>query len=189
VTGRRVLAGTAGVERADDGGIATYHLHVDGALHPVAGAWIGESLLTVLRDRLGFTAVKDACEQGRCGSCSVLVDGRLVAACTMLAADASDTRVTTVAGLPAGGPARAVRAAFLREGAVQCGFCTPGFVVAVTELLSRRPDADEDEIRESLAGNICRCTGYGRIIAAIRAAQDTLRGGAPDRAPGVENTR
>nr|WP_131785126.1 (2Fe-2S)-binding protein [Protofrankia symbiont of Coriaria ruscifolia] len=150
----------------------SYQLYIDGSLREVTDVWFGESLLRVLRDQLGVLSVKDACEQGRCGSCSVLMDGRLVTSCTVLAADAADAQVTTVAGLGVGGPARAVQAAFLAHGAVQCGFCTPGFVVAVTDLLARRPDADEDEIRESLAGNICRCTGYGRIIAAIRSVQD-----------------
>ena len=153
-----------------------YRLRVDGTLRTVDGAWLGDSLLVVLRDRLGITSVKDGCEQGRCGSCSVLLDDRLVAACTVLAADAVDARVTTLAGLPADGLAPAVGAAFLRAGAVQCGFCTPGFIVAVTDLLGRRPDAAEDEVREALAGNICRCTGYGRIVAAVRAIQDELRG-------------
>ncbi|WP_370651740.1 (2Fe-2S)-binding protein [Frankia sp. Cj3] len=153
----------------------SYQLYIDGGMRLVADAWLAESLLGVLRDHLGVMSVKDACEQGRCGSCSVLMDGRLVASCTVLAADAAGAVVTTVAGLGAGGPARAVRAAFLAHGAVQCGFCTPGFVVAVTDLLARRPDADEDEIREALAGNICRCTGYGRIMAAIRSIQDTRR--------------
>nr|WP_232292126.1 (2Fe-2S)-binding protein [Frankia sp. QA3] len=146
-------------------------MHVDGFLRTVSGAWIGDSLLTVLRDVLGVTAVKDACEQGRCGACSVLLDGRLAASCTVLAADADGSRVVTVAGLGGSGLTRAVRAMFLAEGAVQCGFCTPGFVVAVTDLLTRHPDADEEEIREALAGNICRCTGYGRIVAAVRAVQ------------------
>jgi carbon-monoxide dehydrogenase small subunit len=167
----------------DDGGVVTYHLRVDGVRHTVSAVWVGDSLLTVLRDALGVTSVKDACEQGRCGACSVLLDGRLVASCTVLAADADDATVTTVAGLGTAGPAGAVREAFLAEGAVQCGFCTPGFVVAVTDLLTRSPHADEEEIRESLAGNICRCTGYGRILAAVKAVQaerGTLpSGGAP----------
>ena len=149
----------------------TYRLYVDGFPRTVSGAWVGDSLLTVLRDVLGVTTVKDGCEQGRCGACSVLLDGRLAAACTVLAADADGARVLTVAGLGTVGLARAVRAMFLAEGAVQCGFCTPGFVVAVTDLLTRRPDAGEDELREALAGNLCRCTGYGRILAAIRAVQ------------------
>jgi carbon-monoxide dehydrogenase small subunit len=153
---------------------ATYHLRVDGVLRSVAGAWLADSLLTVLRERLGITGVKDGCEQGRCGSCSVLLDEKLVAACTVLAADAVDARVTTLAGLPADGLGPLVQAAFLRAGAVQCGFCTPGFVVAVTDLLTRRPAASEQEIREELAGNLCRCTGYGRILAAVHAVQADL---------------
>jgi len=148
----------------------SYPLTVDGVTWRVRDAPLTASLLTVLREQLGITSVKDACEQGRCGSCSVLLDGTLVTACTVLAADASECRVTTVAGLPADGPADAVRRAFAEAGAVQCGFCAPGFVVAVTDLLTRRPSAGEEEIRTGLAGNICRCTGYGRILAAIRAA-------------------
>jgi aerobic carbon-monoxide dehydrogenase small subunit len=150
----------------------SYRLSVDGTRRDVTDAWVGASLLSVLRDHIGITSVKDACEQGRCGSCSVLLDGRLVASCTVLAADAEGCEVTTVAGLAASGPARAVRAAFLAHGAVQCGYCTPGMIVAVTDLLRRRPDADADEIREGLAGNVCRCTGYGRIVAAVQAVQD-----------------
>nr|WP_261567127.1 (2Fe-2S)-binding protein [Frankia gtarii] len=146
-------------------------MNVDGFLRSVNAARIEDSLLTVLRDVLGVTAVKDACEQGRCGACSVLLDGRLAASCTVLAADADGSRVVTVAGLGGAGLTRAIRAMFLAEGAVQCGFCTPGFVVAVTDLLTRHPDADEGEIREALSGNICRCTGYGRILAAVRAVQ------------------
>ena len=175
--GDHIGAQTGGhaAEDAEDAPVAqAFHLHVDGTLRTVTGAWLGDSLLTVLRERLGITSVKDGCEQGRCGSCSVLLDGRLVAACATLAADAADARVTTLAGLPPDGLAIAVQAAFLRHGAVQCGFCTPGFVVAVTDLLDRRPDASDDEIREALAGNICRCTGYGRILAAVRAVRADL---------------
>ncbi|WP_045877648.1 (2Fe-2S)-binding protein [Pseudofrankia sp. DC12] len=180
---RRVLdrgaAAPAGDDLLDeetDPVAATYHLRVDGTLRSVSAAALADSLLTVLRERLGITSVKDGCEQGRCGSCSVLLDEKLVAACTVLAADAVDARVTTVAGLPADGLGPAVQAAFLRGGAVQCGFCTPGFVIAVTDLLGRRPDAAEEEIRAALAGNICRCTGYGRILAAVRAVQAELAG-------------
>ncbi|MBL7492467.1 (2Fe-2S)-binding protein [Frankia sp. AgB1.9] len=181
VPGRRVLdranAAPAGDDLFDgeaDPLAATYHLRVDGTLRTVAGAALADSLLAVLRERLGITSVKDGCEQGRCGSCSVLLDEKVVTACTVLAADAVDARVTTLAGLPADGLGPAVQAAFLRDGAVQCGFCTPGFVVAVTDLLGRRPDATEEEIREALAGNICRCTGYGRILAAVRSVQAEL---------------
>ncbi|MBX6389950.1 MAG: (2Fe-2S)-binding protein [Frankia sp.] len=164
--------------------VAPYRLHVDGVPRRVTGAALEESLLTVLRERLGITSVKDACEHGRCGSCSVLLDGRLVNSCTVLAADAADARISTVAGLPADGLAPVLQQAFLRHGAVQCGFCTPGFIVSATDLLTRRPDASEDELREALAGNICRCTGYGRIIAAIRAVQAELAGGGEPAAGG-----
>jgi carbon-monoxide dehydrogenase small subunit len=165
----------AGDGAADAEPTASYRLTVDGVTHSVSGAWLGASLLSVLRERLGATAVKDACEHGRCGSCSVLLDGTLVAACTVMAADAGDAQVTTAAGLGAGGPARAVQAAFVAHGAVQCGYCTPGMVVAATDLLARHPNAGDEEIREALAGNLCRCTGYGRILAAVRAVQDTRR--------------
>jgi carbon-monoxide dehydrogenase small subunit len=167
------------VDSTDHGPVATYHLHIDGTLYTVAGVWIGASLLNVLRNVLGVTSVKDACEQGRCGACSVLIDGRLVAACTVLAADATDTQVTTVAGLSrTTGPVHAVQAALLAHGAVQCGYCTPGLVVAIADLLGRGASPDDEEIRESLAGNVCRCTGYGRIIAAVRALVDQTRSGA-----------
>jgi carbon-monoxide dehydrogenase small subunit len=166
------------VDSTDQSPLATYHLHIDGTLHTVAGVWIGASLLSVLRNVLGVTSLKDACEQGRCGSCSVLVDGRLVAACTVLAADATDTQVTTVAGLSRTGPVHAVQAALLAHGAVQCGYCSPGLVVAIADLLGRGASPDDEEIRESLAGNVCRCTGYGRIIAAVRALVDQTRNGA-----------
>lgn len=180
-SGRRVLDRGGTVPSAEDlfdeeadPLAATYHLRVDGVLRSVAGACLADSLLTVLRDRLGIISVKDGCEQGRCGSCSVLLDDKVVAACTVLAADAVDARVTTLAGLPTDGLGPVVQAEFLRAGAVQCGFCTPGFVVAVTDLLTRRPDASEQDIRAELAGNLCRCTGYGRILAAVRAVQAGL---------------
>lgn len=150
---------------------AGYALQVNGEVRQVAGAEAGESLLGVLRDALGLTGAKGACEQGRCGSCSVLLDGTLVASCLVLGADAQDAEVVTVEGLAAAGERSRVQQAFLDHGAVQCGFCTPGFVVAATALLADAPDATEVEVREALSGNVCRCTGYGRIVAAVRAAQ------------------
>jgi len=148
-----------------------YALRVNGEVRQVRGAGAADSLLRVLRDELGLTGAKDACEQGRCGSCSVLLDGTLVASCLVLAADAQDAEVMTVEGLAAAGERTRVQQAFLDHGAVQCGFCTPGFVVAATALLTEAPDATEVEVREALSGNICRCTGYGRIVAAVRAVQ------------------
>lgn len=145
-----------------------YTLHVNGVAHEVRDAWIGESLLHVLRERLGLKAAKGACEQGECGSCSVLVDGELVCSCLVLAASAVDRPIVTVEGL--GGPDAPsdVQQAFVDAGAVQCGFCTPGLIIAVHDLLDRSPAPTELEIREELSGNVCRCTGYGRIVDAVQ---------------------
>jgi carbon-monoxide dehydrogenase small subunit len=132
--------------------------------------WAGESLLFALRERLGLPGSKNACEQGECGSCSVLLDGRLVCACLVLAVQAEGREVTTVEGLAADGGLHPVQEAFVEAGAVQCGFCTPGLVVATVDLLRREPDPDDDEIREALSGNLCRCTGYAKIFDAVRLA-------------------
>jgi len=133
-------------------------------------AWEGESLLFALRERLGLPGSKNACEQGECGSCSVLLDGRLVCSCLVLAAQAQGHDVVTVEGLAEDGNLHRVQEAFAETGAVQCGFCTPGFVVATADLLLRNPDPSEDELREALSGNLCRCTGYAKIFDAVRRA-------------------
>jgi carbon-monoxide dehydrogenase small subunit len=147
----------------------TYELTVNGGSRVVEGAWLGESLLYVLRERLGLPGSKNACEQGECGSCSVRLDDRLVCACLVLAADAQGREVTTVEGLDGSdGGLTDVQRAFLDEGAVQCGFCTPGLVMAVHDLLDRNPAPDDLELREAISGNLCRCTGYGRILQAAR---------------------
>src|SRR5262245_30548614 len=135
-----------------------------------AEVWPGESLLYALRERLGLPGSKNACEQGECGSCSVLLDGRLVCACLVLAAQADGHAVVTVEGLAEGGELHPVQAAFVEAGAVQCGFCTPGLVVATADLLARVPSPTEDEIREALSGNLCRCTGYAKIFDAVGLA-------------------
>ncbi|HZB41631.1 MAG TPA: (2Fe-2S)-binding protein [Ilumatobacter sp.] len=145
-----------------------YTLHVNGVDHEVADAWVGENLLYVLRERLGLLAAKGACEQGECGSCSVLLDGRLVCACLVLAAAAVGQPIVTVEGLAAPGAPSDVQRAFVEAGAVQCGFCTPGLVIAAHDLLERNPAPTEIQIREELSGNVCRCTGYGRILAAVQ---------------------
>ena len=132
--------------------------------------WPGESLLVTLRDRLDLPGSKNACEQGECGSCSVLLDGELVCSCLVLAAQADGHDVTTVEGLASGEQLHPVQEAFADAGAVQCGFCTPGFVVAAADLLRRVPDPGDDEIREALSGNLCRCTGYAKILDAVRLA-------------------
>jgi aerobic carbon-monoxide dehydrogenase small subunit len=135
-----------------------------------ADVWGGESLLFALRERIGLPGSKNACEQGECGSCSVLLDGVLVCACLVLAAQADGHEVVTVEGLTEGDEPHAVQQAFVETGAVQCGFCTPGLVVATVDLLARSPDPTEDEIREALSGNLCRCTGYAKIFDAVRLA-------------------
>ena len=145
-----------------------YTLHVNGTDQPVTDAWLGENLLYVLRERLGLLAAKGACEQGECGSCSVLVDDRLVCSCLVLAAAAVGRRIVTVEGLAERGVPSDVQQAFVDTGAVQCGFCTPGLIVAAHALLDRSPDPSDLEIREELSGNVCRCTGYGRIIEAVQ---------------------
>jgi carbon-monoxide dehydrogenase small subunit len=135
-----------------------------------ADVWEGESLLYVLRERLGFPGSKNACEQGECGSCSILLDGRLVCACLVLAAQAEGHDVVTVEGLGEDGRLHRVQEAFVAAGAVQCGFCTPGLVVATADLLTRNAYPSDDEIREALSGNLCRCTGYAKIFDAVRLA-------------------
>ena len=145
-----------------------YPLTVNGRRHDVQDAWIGESLLYVLRERLGLPGSKGACEQGECGSSTVVLDGRAVCSCLVLAASAVDAEITTIEGLGADQALSDVQQAFIDAGGVQCGFCTPGFVVAVHHLLSVQDDPTDNEIKEALSGNICRCTGYGRILEAVR---------------------
>ncbi len=140
-----------------------------------ADVWAGESLLTALRDALELPGSKNACEQGECGSCSVLLDGELVCSCLVLAAQADGHSVTTVEGLADGEKLHPVQRAFVEAGAVQCGFCTPGLVVATAALLERSPEPSDDEIREALSGNLCRCTGYVKIFDAVRLAAGTMR--------------
>jgi aerobic carbon-monoxide dehydrogenase small subunit len=135
-----------------------------------ADVWEGESLLFALREGLGFPGSKNACEQGECGSCSVLLDGELVCSCLVLAAQADGHEVVTVEGLVEDGRLHRVQEAFVAAGAVQCGFCTPGLVVAAADLLARNPAPGDDEMREALSGNLCRCTGYVKIFEAVRLA-------------------
>lgn len=147
-----------------------YGLRINGVEESVPSSWLGESLLYVLRERLGHPGTKNACDQGECGSCTVLMDGQPVVACCVMAADAVDADILTVEGL--GADLTDVQRAFLDAGAVQCGFCTPGLVIATHDLLDRRPDADELAIREAISGNLCRCTGYGRILEAVGKVRD-----------------
>ena len=143
-----------------------------------ADAWEGASLLTMLRESLGLLGSKNACEQGECGSCSVWLEGEVVCACLVLGAQAEGREVRTVEGLADDVGLHPVQEAFVAAGAVQCGFCTPGLVVAVADLLNRDPSLDVPAIREALAGNICRCTGYAKILDAVRLAAAAKRGGA-----------
>ncbi|HET7235357.1 MAG TPA: (2Fe-2S)-binding protein [Actinomycetota bacterium] len=143
-----------------------------------ADAWEGSSLLSFLRDGLQLPGSKNACEQGECGSCSVWLDEELVCSCLVLAAQAHEREVRTVEGLAEGDRLHPVQEAFVEAGAVQCGFCTPGLVVAVTDLLERDPSPDELTVREALSGNLCRCTGYQKIMDAVRSAAERRRAGA-----------
>ncbi|HYY82180.1 MAG TPA: (2Fe-2S)-binding protein [Actinomycetes bacterium] len=143
---------------------------VNGEAREADGVWEGESLLWVLRERLGLPGSKNACEQGECGSCSVYLDGTLVCACLVLAGQAQGAEVVTVEGLAAEGELHPLQAAFVEAGAVQCGFCTPGLIVAAHDLLRREPRPSDARIREALAGNLCRCTGYEKILDAVRLA-------------------
>ena len=152
-----------------------YNLTVNGTMHEVRDAWVGESLLYVLRERLGLPGSKGACEQGECGSCTVIMDGQAVCSCLVMAATAIDSEITTVVGSTSDGTLTAVQDAFITEGGVQCGFCTPGLVVAIEHLLANNPEPTDLEIKESISGNICRCTGYGRIFEAVATAVSTRK--------------
>jgi aerobic carbon-monoxide dehydrogenase small subunit len=149
-------------------------LTVNGELREADGVWEGESLLSALRDHLDLPGSKNACEQGECGSCSVYLDGELVCACLVLAGQAEGREVVTVEGLAEGDRLHAVQQAFVEAGAVQCGFCTPGLIVASHDLLARNAYPTDPEIREALAGNLCRCTGYEKILDAVRLAAERL---------------
>lgn len=157
----------------------SFVLHVNGEDRDVHDSWLGESLLSVLRDRLGLMGTKGACEQGECGSCSVLLDDVLVCACLVLAASAVGQRIVTIEGVGPPGAPSDVQQAFVDAGAVQCGFCTPGLIMAVHALLEHTPRPTDTEVREELAGNVCRCTGYGRIIDAVERTVQLRAGQRP----------
>ena len=163
---------------------------VNGSPAVADDVWEGESLLYVLRERLGLPGAKNACEQGECGSCTVYLDDVVVCACLVAAGQAQGRSVRTVEGVAvkgngdAGGGLDAVQQAFLDAGAVQCGFCTPGLIVAADDLLRRIPAPTDLQIREALAGNLCRCTGYENILDAVRVAAAQRTGGAPEGGAG-----
>ena len=145
-----------------------YRLRVNGVDHDINDSWLGENLLYVLRERIGLYGSKGACEQGECGSCSVKVEGELVCSCLVLAASAIGQSIVTIEGIGDGDGPTDVQQAFVDAGAVQCGFCTPGLIMAAHDLLARDPDPTTAVIAEELSGNICRCTGYGRIVEAVQ---------------------
>jgi carbon-monoxide dehydrogenase small subunit len=149
---------------------------VNGELREADDVWEGESLLYVLRERMGLPGSKNACEQGECGSCTVYLDGVPVCACLVAAGQAGGRSIVTVEGLASDAGLHPVQEAFVAAGAVQCGFCTPGLIVAAHDLLARVPDPTDLEIREGLAGNLCRCTGYEKILDAVRLAGREQRG-------------
>ena len=148
--------------------LASYVLRVNGADRPVSDAWIGESLLYVLRERLGLAGAKDGCSQGECGACNVQVDGRLVASCLVPAVTAAGSEVRTVEGLAEDGQPSDVQRALARCGAVQCGFCVPGMAMTVHDLLEGNPAPTELETRQALCGNLCRCSGYRGVVDAVQ---------------------
>ena len=169
---------------------------VNGVRHEADDVWPGESLLFVLRERMGLPGSKNACEQGECGSCTVYLDGVPVCACLVAAGQAHGRDIVTVEGLAGSdGSLHPVQQAFIDAGAVQCGFCTPGLLIAAHDLLARDPDPVDDDVREALAGNLCRCTGYEKILDAVRLAASRLRASgaavpasqpaAPSAAPGA----
>jgi carbon-monoxide dehydrogenase small subunit len=143
---------------------------VNGQDREAEDVWEGESLLYVLRERLGLPGSKNACEQGECGSCTVLLDGETVCACLVAAAQADGRDIRTVEGLADGNHLHPIQVAFAETGAVQCGFCTPGLLIQIEDLLRQNPDPSDPDIREALAGNLCRCTGYEQILEAVRLA-------------------
>jgi carbon-monoxide dehydrogenase small subunit len=151
---------------------------VNGQTRQADDVWEGESLLYALRERLGLPGSKNACEQGECGSCTVYLDNVPVCACLVAAGQAEGRSIVTVEGLASGNDLHPVQQAFLRTGAVQCGFCTPGLIVAAHDLLTRTPRPTDSQIREALAGNLCRCTGYEKILAAVRLAAQEMSGEA-----------
>ncbi len=136
-----------------------------------------ETLLDVLRDRLGLTGAKEGCGTGDCGACSVILDGRLVCSCLVLGAEAEGRRIETIEGMAKGDELHPLQTSFLEHAALQCGVCTPGFLIAAKDLLERNPDPSEEEIRFALAGNLCRCTGYDKIVRAVQDAATVMKGG------------
>ena len=145
-----------------------YNLLVNDISYDIPKSWLGESLPYVLREKLGLYGSKNACEQGECGSCSVMMDGVLVCSCLVLAANATERTIKTIESISNNDALSDVQEAFVETGAIQCGFCTPGLLVTIHDFLETNPQPNVPEIREAISGNLCRCTGYGRIIEAVQ---------------------
>ncbi|MFE2537789.1 2Fe-2S iron-sulfur cluster-binding protein [Streptomyces sp. NPDC059371] len=176
----------------DDHPLASYVLRVNGADRPVTDAWVGESLLYVLRERLGLAGAKDGCSQGECGACNIQVDGRLVASCLVPGVTAAGSEVRTVEGLAADGQSSDVQRALARCGAVQCGFCVPGMAMTLHDLLEGNPAPTELETRQALCGNLCRCSGYRGVLDAVRevvAEREAHSASAAEAAPEADEAR
>ena len=154
-------------------------LTINGVPRSVTADDAGETLLAILR-REGYVGVKKGCGEGDCGACAVLLNGRAVNSCLVLAAKADGTEIITVEGLATGSGLHPLQEAFLDEGAVQCGYCTPGMLMSAIDLLTRNPDPSDHEIREAISGNLCRCTGYAKQVRAIRIAAERMRNGGDD---------
>ena len=150
------------------------NLMVNGKAYSIKTSY-KRTLLDLLRDELGFSGIKDGCHEGECGACTVLCDGAPMNACLILAGQADGHHIQTIEGLGSNGDLHPVQKAYIQSGAVQCGFCTPGFILSSVALLERNPDPSDGEIKEALAGNICRCTGYTKIIDAVKAAAEELK--------------
>tara|TARA_X000001036_G_scaffold304899_1_gene283847 strand:+ start:111 stop:617 length:507 start_codon:yes stop_codon:yes gene_type:complete len=149
------------------------HLNVNGKTLTLDDAWLGESLLYTLRERLGLYGSKNACEQGECGSCSIMLDETLVCACLVLTGSATGKDIKTIESLAPEGSLSTIQQAFVDTGAIQCGFCTPGLLITIKDFLDENTNPTDLEIREAISGNLCRCTGYGRIVEAVRIASKT----------------
>lgn len=158
-------------------GLLSYGLRVNGVSHDVEGVHFGNTLLEVLRDRLGLVGTKQGCEDGQCGACTVLIDGQAVNSCLELAAETVGRKIVTIEGYNRrDGSLTPLQEALVRHAAIQCGFCIPGIVLAAESVLAERPDATEEEIRTEMDGNLCRCTGYSSILAAILEVAEARRG-------------
>lgn len=155
--------------------MVSIELKINGEIHAVS-VKPNETLLDVLRDKIGLTGTKKGCDTGQCGACTILLDGKPVPSCLILVVDVKNKEIITIEGLAENGSLHPLQEAFVNEGAVQCGYCTPGMILSAKALLDQNPHPSEQEIKEAISGNLCRCTGYVKIIQAISAAAENGRG-------------